>query len=67
MCYSAQIKADYQRFVRTFGALMDIAEFTRLFFERAEGVNKAKIPKAMEDALEALASRRNRAAISRLL
>ncbi|WP_345817841.1 SOS response-associated peptidase family protein (plasmid) [Paraburkholderia sp. PREW-6R] len=50
MCYSAQIKADYQRFVRTFGALMDIAEFTRLFFERAEGISKAKIPKAMEDA-----------------
>jgi hypothetical protein len=48
--YSAQIKADYQRFVRTFGALMDIAEFTRLFFERAEGVSRAKVPKAMEDA-----------------
>jgi len=50
VCYSAQIKADYQRFVRTFGALMDIAEFTRLFFERAEGVSRAKVPKAMEDA-----------------
>lgn len=50
MCYSPQIKADYQKFVRTFGALMDIREFTRLFFERAEGISKAKIPKAMEDA-----------------
>lgn len=29
---------------------MDIAEFTRLFFERAEGVSRAKVPKAMEDA-----------------
>lgn len=50
MCYSAQIQADYRKFVRTFGALVDIDEFARLFFERAEGVSKAKIPKAMEDA-----------------
>lgn len=50
MCYSAQILADYRKFVRTFGALMDIHEFARLFFERAEGTSKAKVPKAMEDA-----------------
>ncbi|RKT20328.1 putative SOS response-associated peptidase YedK [Paraburkholderia sp. RAU2J] len=50
MCYSAQIQADYRKFVRTFGALMDIHEFARLFFERAEGISKAKVPKAMEDA-----------------
>lgn len=50
MCYSAQIQADYRKFVRTFGALMDIDEFTRLFFERTEGISKAKIPKAMEDS-----------------
>ncbi|CAB3784136.1 hypothetical protein LMG28614_01883 [Paraburkholderia ultramafica] len=50
MCYSAQILADYRRFVRTFGAIMDISEFARLFFERAEGASKAKVPKAMEDA-----------------
>jgi putative SOS response-associated peptidase YedK len=53
MCYSAQIQADYRKFVRMFGALMDIDEFARLFFERAEGVSKAKIPKAMEDAFAA--------------
>jgi putative SOS response-associated peptidase YedK len=53
MCYSAQIQADYRKFVRTFGALMDIDEFARLFFERAEGVSKAKIPKAMEVAFAA--------------
>jgi hypothetical protein len=53
MCYSAQIQADYRKFVRTFGALMDIDEFARLFFERAEGISKAKIPKAMEDAFVA--------------
>ncbi|SDR55099.1 Putative SOS response-associated peptidase YedK [Paraburkholderia fungorum] len=50
MCYSAQIVADYRKFVRMFGALMDIHEFARLFFERAEGISKAKVPKAMEDA-----------------
>ncbi|MEA3085857.1 MAG: hypothetical protein QOC89_3554 [Paraburkholderia sp.] len=50
MCYSARIQADYRKFVRSFGALMDIHEFTRLFFERAEGVSKARIPKAMESA-----------------
>ncbi|WP_250502290.1 SOS response-associated peptidase family protein [Caballeronia sp. AZ7_KS35] len=49
MCYSAQIQADYRRYVRNFGAHMDIEEFARLYFERAEG-SKAKIPKAVDDA-----------------
>ena len=49
MCYSAQIQADYRKFVRMFGATMSIKEFAQLFLERAEG-SKAKIPKAMEDA-----------------
>ncbi|WP_250476048.1 SOS response-associated peptidase family protein [Caballeronia sp. GAFFF1] len=49
MCYSAQIQADYRRYVKMFGAQMDIREFARLFWERAEG-SKAKVPKAMEDA-----------------
>ncbi|MCP3722592.1 SOS response-associated peptidase [Paraburkholderia sp. CNPSo 3272] len=50
MCYSAQIYADYRKFVRMFGAVVDIQEFAHLFFERTEGVSKAKVPKAMEDA-----------------
>src|SRR6478609_4879876 len=50
MCYSAQVVADYRKFVRTFGAIIDIHEFARLFFERTEGIGKAKIPKAMEGA-----------------
>lgn len=50
MCYSAQIQADYRKLVRTFGAIMDIHEFARLFLERAEGISKAKVLKAMEDA-----------------
>lgn len=49
MCYSAQIQADYRKYVKTFGAHMDIEEFARLYFERAEGSN-AKIPKAVDDA-----------------
>jgi putative SOS response-associated peptidase YedK len=52
MCYSAQIQADFRKYVRMFGAHMSIEEFARLFFERAEG-NKAKIPKGMEDAFSA--------------
>lgn len=50
MCYSAQIEADYKKFVRMFGAIIDIREFARLYWERAEGRLKAKIPKAMDDS-----------------
>jgi putative SOS response-associated peptidase YedK len=49
MCYSAQIQADYRKYVKMFGAQMDIREFTRLYWERAEG-SKAKTPKAVDDA-----------------
>jgi putative SOS response-associated peptidase YedK len=49
MCYSAQIQADYRKYVKMFGAQMDIREFARLYWERAEG-SKAKIPKAVDDA-----------------
>ncbi|MBN3776176.1 hypothetical protein G3O06_01175 [Burkholderia sp. Ac-20345] len=49
MCYSAQIEADYRKYVREFGADMDIDEFTRLFFERVQG-SKALVPKGVEDA-----------------
>jgi putative SOS response-associated peptidase YedK len=47
MCYSAQITADYRKYVKMFGADIDIDEFVRVFWLRQEG-NKAKIPKAME-------------------
>jgi hypothetical protein len=49
MCYSAQIEADYKKYVKMFGAHMSIREFAKLCWERAEG-SKAKIPKAMDDA-----------------
>ena len=49
MCYSAQIWADYRRYVREFGALLDIKEFYDLFWRRKSD-SKIKIPKAMETA-----------------
>jgi len=49
MCYSAQIVANYRAYVRMFGADMSIEEFSRLYWERAEG-SGAKIPRAMDAA-----------------
>lgn len=47
MCYSAQIKADYGRFVRTFGARIGLEEFMRLYWEREQGATHL-IPKAVD-------------------
>lgn len=47
MCYSAQIVADYRKYVKMFGPDMDIREFTRLYWERAEG-SGAKVAKGMD-------------------
>jgi putative SOS response-associated peptidase YedK len=49
MCYSAQVKADYKKYVQIFGAVMSIRDFYDTFWRRKEG-GKQKIPKAMEDA-----------------
>ena len=49
MCYSAQIEADYRKYVKMFGALISLREFAELYWERANG-SKAKIPKAMDAA-----------------
>lgn len=49
MCYSAQIWADYRRYVRDFGAELSIKEFYELFWRR-KADPKVKIPKAMEAA-----------------
>ncbi|WP_146014103.1 hypothetical protein [Trinickia dabaoshanensis] len=58
MCYSAQIKADYQRFVRTFGARLDLQEFIRLYWEREQG-RAIKIPKAVDALLGYQQGKRN--------
>ncbi|NRF71319.1 SOS response-associated peptidase family protein [Aquincola sp. S2] len=47
MCYSAQIIHDYRRYVRTFGADIDLREFVDLFWRRRTDP-KVKVPKAME-------------------
>ena len=52
MCYSAQVWADYRRYIRQFGAELDIKEFFDLFWRRTTDP-KVKIPKAMEDAFAA--------------
>lgn len=49
MCYSARIWADYRKYARAFGAEISIAEFARLFAERAEGA-KVKLPRALDMA-----------------
>lgn len=49
MCYSALVWADYRRYIRDFGAEVDIKEFFDIFWRR-KGDAKVKIPKAMEAA-----------------
>ena len=49
MCYSAQIEADYRKYLRMFGASISLEEFYDLFWRRVGG-SKVKIPKAMEAA-----------------
>jgi putative SOS response-associated peptidase YedK len=49
VCYSAQIWADYKKYVRHWGADIGIREFVRLYWLRDQGA-KVKIPKAMDAA-----------------
>jgi len=49
MCYSAQIWADYRRYVRDFGAELSVKEFYDLFWRR-KADPKVKIPKSIEAA-----------------
>jgi putative SOS response-associated peptidase YedK len=48
MCYSAQVVADYKRYVQLFGAAVDIKAFYETFWRRNQDA-KLRIPKAMED------------------
>lgn len=48
MCYSAQIEADYKKYVKMFGAALSIREFADLYWER--GGRELKLPLAMESA-----------------
>jgi putative SOS response-associated peptidase YedK len=46
MCYSAQIEADYSKFVRVTGAAMSIKDFVRIYWARQNST--VRIPKAMD-------------------
>ncbi|MFM0432422.1 SOS response-associated peptidase family protein [Paraburkholderia aspalathi] len=48
MCYSAQIEADYKKYVKLFGATLSIREFADLYWEH--GGRELKLPLAMEAA-----------------
>lgn len=47
MCYSAEVWADYNRYVEEYGAEVDIKEFVKLYLGR-QGSFKWKIPKGMD-------------------
>lgn len=47
MCYSARIEADYRRFVKEYGAIMSLDDFTRMIMEYFEDPKRYKLPKAM--------------------
>jgi putative SOS response-associated peptidase YedK len=49
MCYSAQVRASYKKYVREFGADVSLKQFFRLYWLRSQGA-KIKIPKAMDAA-----------------
>ncbi|MGH8463086.1 MAG: SOS response-associated peptidase family protein [Pseudomonas sp.] len=51
MCYSARAWQDYRKYVRKFGADMDIKAFVELYMERRDG-KPIKTPKAMDDSFE---------------
>jgi len=45
--YSAQIKAEYNKYVRMFGTQMSLRGFAELYWEREQG-RAIKIPKAVD-------------------
>ncbi len=49
MCYSAQIWAGYKKYVRLWGADIDIDAFVRLYWTRSQGT-RISIPRAMDAA-----------------
>lgn len=57
MCYSAQVQADYKKYVVMFGATMSIRDFYEIFYRR--GLDpKIKIPKARRGELRGPPERR---------
>lgn len=60
MCYSAQVRQDYRKYVRLWGADISIQEYHRLYWQRGEG-SKVRIPKAMDAAFTDPKSEQERA------
>ncbi|MBF6989428.1 SOS response-associated peptidase family protein [Cupriavidus sp. IK-TO18] len=56
MCYSAQIQADYRKYVRTFGSDVSLERFVELFWEKRRDGGWSKLPKAMRAAFRSAAS-----------
>ena len=50
MGYSAQIDADYDKFVREWGAVISLKRFVELFWEKRKDGQWVKIPKSMREA-----------------
>jgi putative SOS response-associated peptidase YedK len=50
MCYSAQIWAEFRKFEREFGAVMNVNRYVRLFWEQKKDGTWRKLAKAMKDA-----------------
>ena len=48
MCYSAMVKAEHKKYVRAYGAVIDLDEYHRLYWEKSS-VGRLKTPKAMDD------------------
>jgi putative SOS response-associated peptidase YedK len=59
MCYSAQIKADYTRFVREYGAVLSIKDFFDLFWRRLEDPSIV-VPRAVESAFASVQTEETR-------
>jgi putative SOS response-associated peptidase YedK len=52
VCYSAQVEADYKKYVRLYGADVSIGEFFELYWMR-DKYGRVKIPRAMDAAFAA--------------
>ncbi|ALD92996.1 hypothetical protein CR3_3810 [Cupriavidus gilardii CR3] len=50
MCYAAQIKADFRKFTREYGAVMSLRQFFELFWQKRKEQEWQKLPKAMRVA-----------------
>ena len=49
MCYSAMIQADYEKYVRHYGAKMSLEDFVKNVWSAPDRAKKKRRPKAMED------------------